>query len=151
MRIFDEKLEDLVANAKAVGACKYATNMMSKYSSTEEALTHKFASYWVHWYAVNVLDRRSLKDEELIAMEQHVLKFNPIDIYRYIITFRPNGWEEGKEVLSKSPYCSCFYAIKVMKSRWKEVEPLIKENENLWNDDYAKNFNLPRIKKDKKQ
>jgi hypothetical protein len=141
--MFNEDLKTLVNNAIAKGACKYATNTISKYSTIEEALTHKFASYWVYWYIVNVLDGVA---EDTAAVEEYVLKYKPIDIYRYIFLVKKERWEAGEAIIKTSPYCSCFYAIHVMKNRWQEQEALIKKDINLWNYDYAKAFDLPPIK-----
>ena len=64
-------LSEMIEQAKKADASDEVIEALSKYSSIEEALESKRASYWCCWYATQIIKGRWEEAEPVIAKDDY--------------------------------------------------------------------------------
>ena len=118
-------LQEMIEEAKLANACSNNIELVSKYSTIEEASEDPDAPFWCYWYADRVVGGRVPELEYIIAKE---LQFS----YNYAVHILKGRFIEGEEIIKTSPISIYYYACYVIKERWPEVEHILKESA-CWN------------------
>jgi len=111
-------LSEMIDQAKKAHACGGDIEKLSKYSSIEEALKSKRASYWCCWYVVNILKSRWEEAEAIIMKDSW-------SSYAYASQVLKGRWKEAEPIIMKNAEYSYWYAKNILKGRWKEAESVI--------------------------
>jgi len=95
-------LSEMIDQAKSEGACEEEIEKLSKYSSIEEALESKRASYWCCWYATKVLKGRWIEAESIIIKDAYFAYWYTRDILK-------GRWIEAEPIIAKDKFCKTEY------------------------------------------
>ena len=88
------------------------------------------------------LDSHRFKDFPKDVIEKVILKSEDVwCAYYYALKILKSRWKEAEPYIMKNSYYAYNYALYILKSRWLEAEPIIKQDEYWWNE-YRSYFNI---------
>lgn len=155
MNITLENIQILIQRAIENYACKEDIKVLKKLKTLDDFIDHQDAPYWCFWVADNLICKRWLEAEYIIArdfsiaseyaacvmndrwdaVENNLQSVSESDIhsssgscYYYAKDCIQGRWEKAESIIIQSIYYSVYYAINVLKYRWYKLEEIIKEN-----------------------
>jgi hypothetical protein len=90
-------ITEIIEQSKKADASDEVIEALSKYSSIEEALESKRASYWCCWYATKVLKGRWIEAESIIIKDAYFAYWYTRDILK-------GRWIEAEPIIAKDKF-----------------------------------------------